>query len=171
MQLPSAFNADKHEKMGDFTPLPKSDYITQITKSEMKLTKKAIAAKEAGDSNFQQKGQMLVLTHTVLAPKAYKGKTVNSRLNLVNSNDTTVEIANKELATICAAVGKVSIEDSDELHGIPMLISVDVTDDEKYNEIKFYDKCPADVPEELLAGVGDSPSGADNGTPGKRLWD
>ena len=40
--------------------------------------------------------------------------------NLDNPNPKAVEIANKELATICRAVGLVSVEDSDELHGLPM---------------------------------------------------
>jgi len=45
----------------------------------------------------------------------------------VNTNPTAVEIANKELATICDAVGKNHIEDTEELHGIPMTIRVKKT--------------------------------------------
>ncbi len=177
MKLPSAFNADNHEKMGDFTPLPEGKYITMISKSDIILTKKAKKAKEAGDPNFQQKGQMLVLTHTVLAPKAQKGKTISSRLNIINESEVAVEIANKEMATICSAIGKVSVEETDEFHGIPLMISVSVTDDKKYNNIDFYEKVPDDLPDEIKNAVAADP-GAQSGSSAdgetekkKRLWD
>ncbi len=111
-KLPGQFNAEKHDTMGEFSPIPVGDYLAEITKSTMETTKNG-------------KGQYLKLEYKVLAGE-HAGRVFWSNLNLVNDNAQTVEIAQKELATICKAAGKVVISDSGELHGIPMMVKLGI---------------------------------------------
>jgi hypothetical protein len=56
----------------------------------------------------------------------FQGRILFVILNLWNANPKAVEIANRELATIVAAVGKPGAQDSVELHNIPMTIKVGI---------------------------------------------
>ena len=106
-QLPSVFNAKDSDKMGGFEPIPAGWYIAEVAKSEYKAT----AAKT---------GHYLTCQIKILEPEDYKGRVVFNLMNLDNPNQTAVEIAQKELASICEACGLDELEDSTELHGIPM---------------------------------------------------
>lgn len=131
-KLPAAFNSNKHEDMMTFETLPAGQYVAKVVKSEMKETK-------------NKKGQYLALTFEVMNPK-HKGSKLFTNLNLINDSDKAVEIAQRELATICRAVGKPVIEDSAELHGIPVQVTVKVVPDNRgadyppKNEISKYDR-------------------------------
>jgi hypothetical protein len=57
----------------------------------------------------------------------HKGKVVFNLLNLDNPNPVAVEIATKELNSICQAMGKAGVEDSNELHNIPVVLTLKVT--------------------------------------------
>lgn len=145
-QLPSAFNATQHEDMNDYSTIPEGDYMASIVKSEMKDTRN-------GD------GKYLNIQLKVIGGK-YNGRTLFTMLNLINNNATAVEIAQKELATICRACGKVQVADSNELHGIPMLVSVGIVPaTAKYkekNEITMYkpaNGAPAPVAQSAPATV------------------
>ena len=106
-QLPSVFNAKDSDKMGGFEPVPAGWYIAEVAKSEYKAT----AAKT---------GHYLTCQIKILEPEEHKGRVVFNLLNLDNPNQTAVEIAQKELASMCEACGLDELEDSTELHGIPM---------------------------------------------------
>ncbi|MBL9030284.1 MAG: DUF669 domain-containing protein [Phycisphaerae bacterium] len=104
------FDANQVDPSVGFDPLPAGRYLAVITDSEMKPTKTG-------------QGQFLQLTFQVLdGPQ--KGRLVWSRLNLENSNPTTVKLARAELSAICRAVGVMAPKDSVELHNIPLEISV-----------------------------------------------
>jgi len=109
-KLPGSFDSSEKEKMGDFDAVPADEYTAKITKSEMK-------------ENSKKTGNYLKLTLTITEGK-FKNRLLFSNLNLDHPNATAVEIAEKELATICEACGKISIDDSDELHGIEMTVKV-----------------------------------------------
>ena len=113
-QLPGGgFNADDHGEMrASLGVIPKDDYLGQIVSSEMKETR-------------DKTGEFLELEFDVLTPE-FKGRKLWTRLNLNNQSAQAVEIANNELATICHAARKPVIQDSVELHLIPMILSVDV---------------------------------------------
>jgi hypothetical protein len=109
--MPALGNDYQNAKpMDDFTPIPVGDYKAVITESEVKQTK-------AGD------GQYLNLRVEIIEGE-YSGRIVFVILNLWNPNPKAVEIANRELATIVAAVGKPGAQNSEELHNIPMTIKV-----------------------------------------------
>lgn len=121
------FNANEVEPV-DFSPLPAGKYLATITKSEMQPTK-------AGD------GQFLKLTFTILEGQ-YKNRQLFDRLNLQNPNGEAVRIAKGQLSAICRAIGVMQPRDSEELHGIPLVLDVRcekrADNDEIGNVIKGY---------------------------------
>ena len=122
-KLPEAF---KSSDVADDVWEP-GEYLVEITKSEMKDTK-------AGT------GQYLQLGFKCMKGKQ-KGQMIFTNLNLVNPNEIAVNIARKELKKLCSAVGKIDIEDSNELHAIPLVIKVTKRDDDDPypgNDIKAY---------------------------------
>ena len=135
-QLPSVFNAKDSDKMGGFEPIPMGWYLAEIKKSEMKVTK-------------AKTGKFLTCNLVVLEGE-YKGRYLFNLLNLENPNPVAEEIAQKELATICEACGLDEIEDSTELHGIPMAVRVVIKEGSggypPKNEIKMY-KPAEEMPE------------------------
>lgn len=56
----------------------------------------------------------------------YQSRKLFDQLNLVNSNPQTVEIAQRTLLAICHATGKLQVNDSVDLHLVPMTIQVGV---------------------------------------------
>lgn len=112
--LPNKANvAGNTEKMNDFSPVPVGKYPAILVKSEYKANK-------AGT------GHGLNLQYKIIDGE-HRGRVFFDLLNLDNPNQTTVQIANKSLNSLCAACGKVGVEDSDELHGIPVLVTLGMT--------------------------------------------
>jgi hypothetical protein len=72
----------------------------------------------------------------------YKGRRLWDRLNLVNGNALTVEIARQTLSAICHAVGVLQPKDSQQLHNIPLIVKVacKTYKGEIKNEVKGYEK-------------------------------
>ena len=69
----------------------------------------------------------------------HRGRRFWSTLNLWNPSPTTVEMAQRELNSICHAVGKLRVVDTEELHGIPMLVKLGFQkDNAERNEPKGY---------------------------------
>lgn len=113
--LPQKANtADNNQSMDDRSPVPAGDYLAHIVKSEFKPTK-------------AKNGHYLNLTWKILEGPQ-KGKTLFGLLNLDNPNPVAVEIAVKELNSICQAMNKVGVEDSEELHNVPVTVTVAVDD-------------------------------------------
>ena len=105
--------ADAPAPDNDFSPIPAGDYPMRVISSEMRDTRDGT-------------GKMLVLEMDITdGPCA--GRKHWERFNLVNKNPQAVEIAQRSLAQLCLAVGKVSVEDSDELHMLPFIAKMKVT--------------------------------------------
>lgn len=149
----TGFDANRVEPSTDFEPLPAGKYLAVITESEMKPTKSGA-------------GSYLQLTFEIL-DGPHKGRKVWARLNLANSNETTVKIAQAELSAICRAVGVLAPNDSVELHNLPLVITVKCkkrTDTgEITNEVKGYAK--KDAPQQTAPTAGVTPGPSANGTP------
>ena len=126
----NGFDANTVEPSVGFDPIPTGKYIAMITESEMKNTKSGV-------------GQYLQLTFDIIDGK-YKGRKLWARLNLNNPNAKTVQIARGELSAICRAIGVMVVQDSSELHGLPLSIKVVCKNrkdtGEITNEIKGYEK-------------------------------
>ena len=93
----------------DFTALPTGDYAVVITDSEFK--------------NSRQGSQYLALTFQVIEGQG-KGRNLWHNLNLSHPSQKAQDIAQRELSAICRAVGKMAIQDSAELHNIPLRVHV-----------------------------------------------
>ena len=111
-QLGTTFDATTIEPNKPFEPVPAGQFPAQIVNSEMRLTKDG-------------RGQYLWMEIDIL-DGPYAGRKLFDRLNLVNANPTTVEIAQRTLSAICHAVGKMQVDDSEQLHLIPLLVDVKV---------------------------------------------
>lgn len=69
----------------------------------------------------------------------YKGKTISKGFNIDNPSPKAVEISLSEIKTICSCVGKFNpINDSQEMHNIPLQILLTEPKDSDYNDIKGY---------------------------------
>ena len=157
-QLPGVFTPSDVDSSNT---IPNDWYIAQIVKSEMKATK-------------DKKGQYLALSFKVMEGK-YKGRMLFTNLNLVNKNDTTVRIAESDLKAMCEACGIDKLEDSVDLHGIPMGVKAVIVEASNNwpakNELKgFKDATEVDVEEDDDTGDAENPfAGFDE--PGENMAD
>jgi hypothetical protein len=114
--LGGTFDANSVEPSAPMEVLPPGKYSAQIIESEMRETRSG--------------GQMLKITMEVMDGPS-KGRKIWDNLNLVNSNPQAQEIAHRTLSAICHAVGKLQVQDSEELHFRPMLVTVEVGIDDR----------------------------------------
>jgi len=119
-KLGKRFSADDHEEMKSFEALPADDYKVKVKSSDLKDTKAKIEAKEKGK---KIKGKRLSFQFEVTEGK-YKGRILFTNLNIENDNEDTVRMADEEFTSILLACGKRSVEDTDELNGIELVMSV-----------------------------------------------
>ena len=126
----NGFDANQVEPADDLEPIPTGKYVAVITDSEMKPTK-------SGTGNYLQ------LTFQIVEGE-YANRLLWVRLNLDNPNATAVQIARRELSSICRSVGVLVPTDSADLHNLPCMIHVRVKrrsdTGELQNEIKGYSK-------------------------------
>ena len=123
------FNPEQHEEVKSFEPIPKGTYVAMIVDSEMRQTRAA-------------DGEYLKLTFEII-DGTYSRRLIWTNLNLRNKNPKAVEIANRNLASICRAVHHMKpLEDSEELHNKAIKIKVDIREAQNgydaSNEIKGY---------------------------------
>ena len=130
------FNAEDVEPSTGFDPIPAGWYDAMIVDSEMRDTK-------AGT------GQYLQLRLDVINGD-YVNRVLFARLNLTNTNQTAVDIAQRELSAICRAVGVMSPQDSIDLHDKPIKIKVAIRPArdgfEANNDIKAYAAADSSTP-------------------------
>lgn len=140
--LPNVFIPEEAED-ASFSVLPAAWYEAEIVKSEMKKTS-------------DKTGQYLALKFRIVENAEVNGEEVKSEgrfvftnLNLVNKSETAVKIARSDLKAICKAVGfEGELEDTEDLHEIPMMIKLSVkpetSDWPAKNEIKGYKSIKGD---------------------------
>lgn len=110
------YDATNGDTMGASDALPAGEYVAAVVKSERK---------EAKSGN----GNAYINLEFEVQDGEYHGRRFWTMLNLWNSNDTAVEIAQRELNSICQAIGRLRVDDSEDLHGIPMLVKLGVKED------------------------------------------
>jgi hypothetical protein len=106
------FNANNVEPSTPMDVLPAGKYLCIAIASELKPTKNGA-------------GEYLQITFEVLDGQ-FKGRKIFERLNIRNSNKTAEDIAQRALSALCHAVGIIELEDSDQLHNIPVTIDLDI---------------------------------------------
>lgn len=92
--------------------IPKGDYQAKVVES-------AVLPTASGS------GELLKLVFEIGAGP-FRRRRIVERLNIVNPHATAQRIAQEMLARLCVAAGLAGIVDSDELHGIPVIIRVDI---------------------------------------------
>lgn len=110
------YDANGQQGMAERDALPPGEYPAAICKADRK---------EAKSGN----GNAYVNLEFEVTDGPMKTRRFWSMLNLWNDNPQTVEIAQRELTSICHATGRLRVGDTDELLGIPMLVKVDVKTD------------------------------------------
>ncbi|QAY02032.1 hypothetical protein VspDsh1_10 [Vibrio phage VspDsh_1] len=127
--LGAMFDANQVSPNEAFENLPLGWYVARIVDSEEK-------------PNSSNNGSHILLTLEVIAPQQYAGRKLWDRLNLNNPNQTAVEIAQRTLSAICHATNVMQLQDTMQLHGIPMEVKVGLSKPqdgyEQRNEIKGY---------------------------------
>lgn len=125
--LPSAFNSTDIPPEAPIEALPPGDYVVCIIESLINETKNG-------------NGQVLKLVLQVV-DGGFKGRKLFDYINIQNSNIDAQRIGQSRLSSICKAVSKPIIQDTAEIHEIPMLAKVAIKNSEEYgkqNQIKGY---------------------------------
>lgn len=94
-------------------PVPAGWYIATVTESDIKPTSNGAGAR-------------LAVTLTIQEPVKYAGRKVFTGFNIKNDNPVAQDIAFKQLSALAHAVGVLQVEDSQQLHGIPLKVRVKV---------------------------------------------
>jgi len=107
-----SFNANSVEPKKSYSPLPAGEYEAVIGKSEWRVPKSG-------------SGQYLAMEIDIISGN-YQGRKLFENLNLEHHSEETVRIAREQLSAICRAVGRMQIENTDELHDIPFTVKVSI---------------------------------------------
>ena len=124
---PNGFDATQIDPTVDYEHVPAGRYNVEITDSDML-------------DNSKGTGEYLKLEFTILDGD-FAGRKLWTQLNLSNPSARAVEIAEREFSAICHATGKLKVQDSVQLHNIPLEINVKVKNNAEYglqNVIRGY---------------------------------
>lgn len=131
----SYFDAGEHGEMKGFEPMPPGNYLATILSS-------------GWHENSEHTGSYLKLAFEIRGGP-FDGRQLWRFLNLEHVNDSTVDFAQRELATIYRALGLTKVQASEELHGLPLFVRVKKAPrkdtGEMSNTIFGYVACPADT--------------------------
>jgi hypothetical protein len=119
------YQVDPNNTEQSFDPLPAGDYIAVIEASDWKSTKTG-------------SGRYLNLQYQVI-DGPFKGRKLFNIINLENPSQDATQIARQTLNSIGVACNVMQLQDSAQLHNIPMKIKVVFKEDPVYgpkNEIK-----------------------------------
>lgn len=116
-----SFNAANVAPTNSFEPIPKGKYPVIVTESEVKQTK-------------LKDGEYLQLTLEVIDGQ-YKGRKLWSRLNIRNKSKEAEDIAHRTLSALCHATGVMNLEQSEQLHNIPVIADVKIDKSGEQNDV------------------------------------
>ena len=153
------FNAETVEPAASYDLLPKGKYLAMAIASELKATK-------------NNTGEYLQLTFEVIDGQ-FKGRKVFERLNIRNQNKVAEDIAQRALSALCHAVGVLNLQDSDQLHNIPVVLDISIDeakgDYEAQNRVKGYSSSGGAASRAAAPAAVSAPSAATAGA-SKPVW-
>jgi len=129
------FDANNVETADSFDVLPQGKYLAMAVASQIKPTK-------AGTGDY------LEITFEIIDGKG-KGRKVWERLNIRNVNKKAEEISQRQLAALCRSVGVLNLQDTDQLHNIPVVLDIEIEKREGYddqNRVKGYSASGSTAP-------------------------
>lgn len=146
-----SFNTSEIEipEAPSFGPLPKGEYEVIVSNTDIRKTK-------AGT------GEYISVEFQVVDGKA-SGRRLWSNYNVSNANKQAEDIAKQQFAALCAACGVSDMEDTEELHDLPLIVLVDIDKkDDTRNRIVAYKSAgattkPAPTPPKPAATGGARP--------------
>lgn len=122
------FNSNDVDPGTTFEIIPEGWYAAELVKSDYKETK-------AGDGHY------IALQFRILDGE-HKGRMIFTNLNIDNKNPAAVEIAERNFSQLCHAVNVPVVQDTEQLHDIPLQVKVGITPAqggyEARNDIKGY---------------------------------
>lgn len=155
------FNASQVQPNAALEAIPSGNYPVIITKSEEKPTKSG-------------QGRYIEFEMTIQGGQ-FHGRKVFDRLNIHNQNQQAVDIAYSTLSAICHVTGRLDIQATEQLHGVPFTAVVvkKERDDQPgsgnmTNEVKGYKDINGNDPGfagNAGAQTGAAPNWAQNGQP------
>lgn len=120
---------------GQLDPIPAGWYIVSMDESDVKPTNDGLGARLA--------------VRFVVLDGQYAGRKIYSGFNIRNANPVAQEIAFKQLSALAHAVGVLNVQDSAQLHNIPLKVRVKIKPPkdgyEAQNEITAYKNINEDV--------------------------
>ena len=106
--------------------IPSGTYEAVVTDSEMRATKNGL-------------GMGINLTFEILSEDPAKGRKVFVWINYEHPKAEAQRIGREELASLCKAVGVTELNDTNQLHNLPLLITVALDrNDPTRNVVKKY---------------------------------
>ena len=106
--------------------IPSGTYEAVVTDSEMKATKNGL-------------GMGINLTFEILSDGPAKGRKVFVWINYEHPKAEAQRIGREELASLCKAVGVDNLTDTNQLHNLPLMVTVGVDrNDPTRNVVKKY---------------------------------
>lgn len=105
-----SFDPNRHAAGAAMEPLPDGQYTMTVIDSERRTPR-------SGD------GQYIQLALRVMNGN-HEGRVIFHRLHVVTANATTRRIAEAELASICRAAGINKLNDTAQLHSIPIIVTL-----------------------------------------------
>lgn len=156
------FRATDHDTtQNDYENLPNGIYVLQATETELK--------------DARGGGEYVKVVNEVLEPQEYNGRKLFMQYNINNKSTQAEEIGRKQFASLCRAVGKEDIQDTDEICFIGYTARVGLgkpSKDGQYaakNEIKrYYFPDEDDNPEPAIDENQPAPPAANNNKPQRR---
>jgi hypothetical protein len=130
-----SFDANNVAPAESFDVLPKGKYLCMAVASQIKPT-----AKGTGD--------YLEITFEVIDGQG-KGRKIWERLNIRNVNKKAEEISQRQLSALCRSVGVMNLQDTDQLHNIPVVLDIDIETRDGYdpqNRVKGYGSSGSTAP-------------------------
>ena len=120
-QLDGGYDATNGEKMSERSALPAGEYVAAMVKSD-----RTQARSNANNS--------YIACEFEVTEGQFQGRRFWTNLNLWNGNSQAVDIAQRELNSIMHACGRLRVNDTEELHGIPMRVKLKVKTDGQYGD-------------------------------------
>ena len=106
--------------------IPSGTYEAVVTASEMKATKNGL-------------GMGINLTFEIISEGPAKGRKVFVWINYEHPKAEAQRIGREELASLCKAVGVANLTDTNQLHNLPLMVTVGVDrNDPTRNVVKKY---------------------------------
>lgn len=132
-RLAQQFDPTQHdtEQRAEFENLPDGIYELELESSK--------GNEKNSDTYFR-----LDTVINVRAPEEYAGRKLFNGFNLVHSNTQAMEIANREFATLCRAIGhEGAVDDSEDLHLRPFVAKIGMGKPSKEKNADGTPKYPA----------------------------